>query len=104
MKEVASNQGKSTIEIIKEAVAEEDESLSKTKFDVVFHNKAIEKILGFDNLQKDMHTPALILENKMHSLCAMTEITDAQLVGAEIKVVKREDHVHIDESNSLMIG
>ena len=77
MQEVASNQGRSTIDIIKEAVAVEDELSSKTKFDVVFQNKAIEKIMGFDNLQHDMHTPALIFENKMHSLCAMTEIADA---------------------------
>ena len=50
-----------------------------------------------------MHTPAMLFKNKLHSLRAMTEISDAELIQTEIKVVKREDHVHLDESNSSSI-
>ena len=51
-----------------------------------------------------MHTPSLIFKNKLHSLCAMIEITDEELKQTEVQVVKREDHVHLDDTNSKLIG
>ena len=55
---------------------EQDESESQLKYDVVFQNKAIENILGYDNLPKDMHTPSLLLRNKMYSLVSMTTMSE----------------------------
>ena len=60
--------------------------------------------MGYDNLPKDMHTPSLLLRNKMYSLVAMTTMSDIELSQVEIKVVKREDHVHIENSLTNLVG
>ncbi len=60
--------------------------------------------MGYDNLPKDMHTPSLLLRNKVYSLVSMTTMSEQELNEIEIKIVKREDHVHLENSAQNLLN
>lgn len=63
-------------------------------YDVQFHNQAIEQLLGFDDIQKNLHTPSLLFTKQLKSLHALTQQDNKQLETLDAQVVGREDHVH----------
>ncbi len=51
-----------------------------------------------------MHTPSLLLRNKVYSLVSMTTMSEQELNEIEIKIVKREDHVHLENSAQNLLN
>jgi len=64
----------------------------------MFQNRAIEKVLGFDDIQKNLHTPSLLLSERILSLHEMTLQSNDELAKVDARIVKREDHIHLDNS------
>ena len=56
------NKNKTTLQMIQENIVESDSQQSEVRYDIVFHNKAMEKVLGFADLQNNLHTPSLLLD------------------------------------------
>ena len=64
-------------------------------YDVKFQNTAVEEILGFNDIQMNLHTPTLLFPNKMRSLHQLTGKKDqGWLSSLDAQVVSREDHLH----------
>lgn len=89
---------KTTLELIQQSIQENDEERSKINYDVMFQNNAIEKMLGFDDIQQNLHTPRLLITNKMQTLHDMTTKSNEELSKLNARVIQREDHIHLDRT------
>ena len=49
------------------------------RYDVKFQNQAIENILGFEDIQKNLFTPSLMVSNRIQTLHQMTTKKSADL-------------------------
>ena len=55
-------------------------------------------MMGYEDLQKNLHTPSLLLNNTIHSLHEMTHKTNTELTHLDARVVCREDHIHLENT------
>ena len=78
----------------------EEQNSADIQYEVVYQNKALTKIFGFDNMQKNLHTPNLLFTKKLTSLHQMVTKSKEELALSDARIVNREDHVHPERSES----
>ena len=75
--------GQTTIERISQSIQEEsnvsNNAACSMRYDVKFQNQAIENILGFEDIQKNLFTPSLMVSNRIQTLHQMTTKKSADL-------------------------
>ena len=64
------------------------------RYEVKFQNQALENLFGEVGVEKQLHTPSLLLEDKLHSLHQLTKKNIQDLHEKDIRVLDREDHIN----------
>ena len=68
------------------------------RYEVKFQNKAVESIFGSTDIEKHLHTPMMVLDDKIKSL---HEVMKPQNIQQNIRVLQREDHLHLQSDDEV---
>ena len=75
-----------------------------SKYEVIFHNEAIAKMLSIEEVQMNLHTPCLLLNKKQRkSIHDLTKTSQEKLQKQHYMVFRREDHNFFEAQNGTDI-
>jgi len=76
-----------TVQRIEESLQDLVVDSARIRFDVKFQNRAMENIMGFKDIQKNLHTPSLLLDKTIQTLHELTRKSNSELTHLEARVV-----------------
>lgn len=73
-------------------------------YDVLFQNAAVEDLLGFGDIKKNLHLPVMVFQNHKLTVSQITLKSDDELQATDVQVLHRDDHYHYDFNESQCVG
>lgn len=84
-----------TVQCIEDSLQNMADEEDNLRYEVKFQNKAIESLFNSKELGKKLHSPSLLIGEKLVTLHEATKKQLVNLSSLDVRILDREDHVHL---------